>query len=223
MGKALIAICSNYNFNQYLCHRQIIQHLGANSILGNLCRKVLKAYDSIEYDQISIEIKEVLQKYKEERRKLKANNKDTDNKIKDLEIMISGDQGDINSNYFYTKWALWIRWPNHVGRCSNHNESFHRVINSSLYNKRTFKSKLANLIQQTLKYCTNLKQRRASSIKRKVKNIVIFIINKTKNNNFDLFSLCDTNCNCSEAIYNEQIYGVKISCAHQILAPWCYS
>ena len=114
MGKALIAICSNYNFNQYLCHRQIIQHLGANSILGNLCRKVLKAYDSIEYDQISIEIKEVLQKYKEERRKLKANNKDTDNKIKDLEIMISGDQGDINSNYFYTKWALWIRGPNHV-------------------------------------------------------------------------------------------------------------
>ena len=122
--------------------------------------------------------------------------------------MISGDQGDINSNYFYTKWALWIRWPNHVGRCSNHNESFHRVINSSLYNKRTFKSKLANLIQQTLKHCSNMKQRRASSIKRKVKNIVIFIINKTKNNNFDIFSLCDTNGNCSEAIYNEQIYDI---------------
>lgn len=28
--------------------------------------------------------------------------------------MISGDQGDSNSNYFYTKWALWIRGPNHV-------------------------------------------------------------------------------------------------------------
>ena len=94
------------------------------------------------------------------------------------------------------------------GRCSNHNESFHKVINSSLYNKRTFKSKLANLIQQTLKHCSNMKQRRASSIKRKVKNIVIFIINKTKNNNFDIFSLCDTNGNCSEAIYNEQIYDI---------------
>lgn len=45
--KALIAICSKYNFNQYLCHRHIIHHFSANSILGNLCRKVLKAYDSI--------------------------------------------------------------------------------------------------------------------------------------------------------------------------------
>ena len=219
MGTALKSVCDHYNFMQFFCHRHIIEHFGSNSVLGNLCRKILKAFDPIEYGQICIEIKEILECYKKERQTQNATNQDTENKIKDLEIMISGDNGDVKSNYFYLKWALWVRGSYHVGRCTNHNESFHSVINGTLNYTKSFKKKLSNLIQQTLKHCSNLKKRKGTSIKRKVKAIIQFVINKTKNVSFNIMCLCDENCHCNEGEYNKQIYGAEIPCTHQILLP----
>ena len=219
MGTSIISICNTFKFIQYFRHRHLIEHFGAHCVLGLLCRKILKTYSAEEYGQKCIEIKEILNNYKEERKKLNTFTLDLQNKIRDLETMISGDAGDINSNYFYIRWALWIRRDQHVGSCSNHNESLHAFINQNLSKCLTLEEKLSNLIKKTLKHCSNIQTRKGSSIRRKLKNIINLILQKKNNPTFDIFFFCDDKCKCGELFYNKQIYGVEIPCLNQILLP----
>ena len=50
-------------------------------------------------------------------------------KIAELKIMSSFEDGDSESYLYYKNWALWGRRLEHVSRCSNHNEAFHRKLN----------------------------------------------------------------------------------------------
>lgn len=217
MGLSIKSICNKFNMTQYFCHRHIIEHFGASCVLGILCKRILKTYSIEEYDQICIEIQDIINEYKEERRKQKTYTTEFASKVKDLETMISGDNGDMQSNYFYIRWALWIRSDHHAGTCSNHNESLHAFINKDLHKCLTMEKKLSNLIKKTIKHCTNLKNRKGTSIKRKLKNIITFLIQKIKNPTFDILNFCDENCKCGEKKFNENVYGVPIPCLNQFL------
>lgn len=131
--------------------------------------------------------------------------------------MLSGDNGDTESNYFYLRWALWMRSSHHAGTCSNHNESLHSYINKDLHQCITIESKLSNLISKTLKHLSNLKNRKGTSIRRKLKNMITFIIKKINNATFDISNFYDESCRCNEKEYNYQVLGVEIPCINQVL------
>ena len=220
MGLALKSVCEKWRLTQFLCHRHIIEHFGSSGILGILCCRLLKCYSFEKYDQIRIEIGYLLDAYIEEKKKQNNFDHECQRKVEDLRIMLDGENGDPNSNYFIFKWALWIRKDYSVGRCSNHNESLHGVINRTTKSQFKFETELRNLIYQTLAHCTGLQHRKGKSIKRKMcryKEIITSFLSQSPTN--DIFNFCKENCNCQEADFNEKIYGIRIPCIHQILTP----
>ena len=117
--------------------------------------------------------------------------------------MLSGDEGDIGSDYFCIRWAMWICKDYHVALCSNHNESIHNVIYKSLDSLYTTTSILSNLILTTIRHLTNLKDRKSSSIKRKIDSLRNYVINRVQNPQCKILVFCNECCTCGENEYNE--------------------
>ncbi len=221
MGEALISYCSRHDLLQFFCHRHIIQHFGSSCVLGIFCARLLRCFSYDQYQKMCIEIKCELKRYVEERKELGILSEEFNKKVDDLMIMLNGDNADPKSNYFVHKWSLWIRRDFNVARCSNHNESLHGVLNDALGQSYSLKAKIFNLFTTTLKHCENLENRKGQSIRRKVKKIIIKIIQKIQDRRFNIENLCLNNCKCEENIYNEKIYGCQIPCFHCILKPAC--
>ena len=219
MHKSLIAVGKKYGLTHFFCHRHLIEHFGSSSVLGLICKRILSCYTFEEYDQICFEIPTLLECYIEERIAIGNCSKDFIDKVNDLNIMLSGDKADIDSIFHYMKWAIWIRADYHVGRCSNHNESLHSVINKSLGQCYSIKSKLNNLIISTLKHFTKLKNRKGKSIIRKYNALITILKNKLKNPKFDILTFCSEECKCGKTKYNDMIYGFPIPCEHCIFYP----
>ena len=105
-------------------------------------------------------------------------NEDLSLKIAELKIMSSFKNRDSESDYYYKNWDLWVRGLEHVGRCSNHNEAFHSVINRELNGSFGLPSKLKNLIELCLKHYVYLNKQCGKSIQRKVNTYIDVMINQ---------------------------------------------
>ena len=219
MGTSIKSVCKKNNIKQVFCHRHILEHFGSATVLAIFCNRLLSSYSFHEYLQISMNVKCELDEFIKEKKKLGKLSIDFLSKVNDLQVMLDGENGDQESNYYYTKWAIWVRREFHICRCSNHIESFHGVLNRSLGLQRSFKKKFSNLIETTLLHFSNLSKRFGSSIIRKSNSLKEMISKKLSNLGFDVMSLCCTACDCEEDIYNSMIFGCEIRCQHQMLLP----
>lgn len=217
MHPSIKSICQTLKITQYFCHRHLIQHFGSSSSLGIFANKLLKCFSLEQYLHVSKDVIDNLNEFEKERSKIGPINKDLQLKIDEIRIMASFEDGDHNSDYYYQRWALWIRRGHHVGRCSNHNEALHGVINRSLNSTYGLPKKLFNLIDVILRHFIYLKKRCGKSIKRKLNDYVQNVLKKLEDPAFDIFYYCNENCFCQEDLYNEMIYGASIPCRHQLL------
>lgn len=87
MGSSIKSVCSKFNMTQYFCHRHILEHFGTSCVLGIIFKRILRTCSSEEYDQKCIELKDLLNEYKEERRKQKAYTVKFGRKVKDLDLL----------------------------------------------------------------------------------------------------------------------------------------
>ncbi|KAK8853762.1 hypothetical protein M9Y10_016305 [Tritrichomonas musculus] len=219
MGTSIKSVCKKNSIKQVFCHRHILEHFGSATVLAIFCNRLLSSYSFHEYLQISMNVKCELDEFIKEKKKLGKLSIDFLSKVNDLQVMLDGENGDQESNYYYTKWAIWVRREFHICRCSNHMESFHGVLNRSLGLQSSFKKKFSNLIETTLLHLCNLSKRFGSSIIRKLNSLKEMISKKFSNFGFDVMSLCCTACDCEEDIYNSMIFGCEIRCQHQMLLP----
>lgn len=216
MGRAIKKACNSFNAKQCYCHRHIIEHFGSHSGLGLFVIRLLLCYSELNYNHIRGEINQELNNYVAERKVLKTYTKKFIKKEKDLRIMLSYKNASPKNNFYYKKWALWVRQDNHVARCSNHAEGFHAVVNKSLGSKRSFVSKLKNLIDRSIDHASLFTTRKGGSLRRKRQKIIDKIISKLANKDFEIMSLCKECCNCGEDVFSSFLYGSDISCSHQI-------
>lgn len=214
MGTALIALCKELNVNHFFCHRHILEHFGSSSPLAFFCRRLLKCLSLEEFQQVAEEVSMELELYLSGKEITDENKR---KKIEDLKTMLALDQGDSESNYYYTKWALWYRKEFHVGRCSNHNEAFHSVLNNDLKPGFSLCTKIKKLIDKTIEHFLGLPKRYGDSIQRKINKQIDKIRQRIECNNNASNYYCDQ-CSCSENGYNEAIYGVPIPCIHRSLS-----
>ena len=219
MGGSIQSVCAKNKIKQYFCQRHILQHFGSSSVLAIFANRLLQCHSYHEYMQVCYDVENELTEYIVERRKVAKLTEVFKSKVKDLRIMMNNEKGDKNSNYYYKNWALWVRRDDHVCKCSNHIESMHRVINSSLGNCHSMKKKISNLVDTTISHFVQFPSRFGSSIKRKIKTNIDYISKKLQNPGFDILSLCNDTCFCEEDIYNSLIYGTEIPCQHQLLLP----
>lgn len=216
MGTALKSIGQKYNINHFFCHRHILEHFGSLSPLGFFCRRLLKCYTMQKCKEVAAEISVQLNEYVKQKQNP---SKDFNQKVEDLRTMLQLDSAqNTNSNYYYTKWALWIREKYHVATCSNHNEAFHGVLNKDLKPFRAWTTTLTHLIDNTIQHYKNLERRYGNSIRRKI-NTHIDKIRKKVEANSDIMQFCKDNCNCGESQFLFSLYGVQIPCIHQSLLP----
>ena len=220
MGDSIDSFCKKHNLAKFVCHRHLIENFGANSPLGIIVTRLLKAKNEGEYIQLSNEISVEL-KFYEKFKSLYSNiDENTEKNIKKLKIMIAGVNGDSSSNYYVYKWARWLRADFHMNRCSNHAEGTHGNINSSMSHQGA--SNFSSGLSATINYILNLFQNRQKNhgssfgkhhlhLRRK---IIQFLSNCTESD----LEKCNNECKCEEEFYNSAIYGVNFPCHHKLIA-----
>ena len=217
MHSAIKSICKSLGIIQYFCHRHLLQHFGSSCSLALFANRLLKCFSLDQYIVVSADILKELEEFENERSKIAPINHDFQLKIDEIRIMASFEDCDHDSDYYYIRWALWIRRTHHVGRCSNHNESLHCVINRTLNSHNGLPRKLFHLVDTTLKHYIYLEKRHGGSIQRKINDYKQLLIKLFKNPTFDIFEYTKEECFCQEDLYNSLIYGTNIPCRHQIL------
>lgn len=138
---SLKAYGTNNKIKQYLCHRHIIESYGSNSLISICVRLLLDCYSEAEYmEQLPIANGIVQQRFT--RLADRAPQTFIDGVTKYAEFSgqkLTLDNGSITftrlPNYIkqIEKWGLWFRKG--ISSCSNHAESFHRVLNASIRTK----------------------------------------------------------------------------------------
>ena len=219
MGSAIEQFCKVYNLSRFICHRHIIESFGSRSPLGIIVVKLLKTKNEIEYHQFCEEISGEIKMYEKLKEQFNRNDEITQNKIRNLKIMISGFDGDPNSNYHVCKWAQWIRADYHVGRCSNHSEGAHGNINDSIERRGSsnFSSGLSATISYILNYLQNRKANYISPFSKRYSNIKKNIINILSTSDKSKIKKYYEICQCQDEFYNKSIHGVDFTCTHKIL------
>lgn len=136
MHASIKSVCKKLGITQFFCHRHLHEHFGSSCSLAFLVNKLLKCFSLDQYLSIIQEVTEEIDEYKVKRLKIGPISDELEVKINEAKIMASYEDCDKNSDYYYKRWALWIRRERHVGRCSNHNEALHSVINREV--KQTY-------------------------------------------------------------------------------------
>ena len=129
-GKALRTFCERNGLTQFQCHRHLIEWFGANSILKTVFLKLLRS-SSVEEFQESLTLANGI--FMELCRR-----NDVDSKLRDKYLSFTGQvidgQGRLQPGPGHAQrireWAIWARGT--VTTCSNHAESFHRVLKSAV-------------------------------------------------------------------------------------------
>ncbi len=217
MHQSIKSVCKSLGITHYFCHRHIIEHFGSSCALGLMVNKLLKCFSFINYINVADEVLRDLDKYEKERLKFGPISDDLKLKIEEVRIMASFEDCDVQSDYYYKNWALWIRREHHVGRCSNHNEALHSVINRTVNAAYGLPKKLTNLIDVVLKHFIYTK-RYGKTIKRKIKQYIEVLQKNLNDPRYNILSNCLEYCECEEDKYNNLIYGAAIPCKHKLFS-----
>lgn len=104
MGDSIKLFCTTFNMPQFICHRHLIENFGSSSPLGMMVARLIRCKNENEYFQISQEISAELKIYIKFKELYSTIDKETQNNIDKLNIMISGyDLKYEKSNYFIYK------------------------------------------------------------------------------------------------------------------------
>ncbi len=217
MHPSIISACNQVGANIFFCHHHIIRYFGSNYVLGFFVDRLLKCYSFAQYDQLRFLMMNELNEYLDEKKNIGELSSTFQLKVNDLKQMLLYEDGDPKSNFFYTKWALWIRRDFNMTRCSNHQEGFHAIINKSLGLRYSFTSKLSNLISCTIRQANNFNLKQGDSIKRKRKELLTKVTNNLAKHSYDAFFYCSDSCDCEEDLYNYSVYRTQIPCRHMLL------
>lgn len=223
MGKAICAICKEFGITHFFCHRHILEHFGSGSALGFIVQQILYCFSYDNCKKLIEKLRYQVQEYKNMIVQLYGKvSSSLQMKLDEIETMMNLEKGNPDSNYYFKKWAMWIRSEYSVPRCSNHNESLHRFLNRDVDPSEIIVTKLDKLIHNVIQHYLLLPKRMGTSIDRKINEQIQYLLSRLKEATFDIFSYIAQNkenqCNCAEEGYNMKIYGCKIPCQHHLLA-----
>lgn len=234
MSDSIIAFCKNHNLENFFCHRHIIQDFGPNSSFGNWSSKILRCKTYNEFMKIREDIIAELECFIE-----KINSPQIDHnlqlKIDHLRIMLIDpyqfendddvDESILESNYYYIKWANWVRREKHIPRCSNHCEGAHGNIKQALKKKgkKTFKAGFKVIIDYIFNYISNRHNSFTDSFKKVYtqffEHVKHFLTDKKDN----YLKCSKIECDCKNDQIYEKIFGVKLKCKHTFLSNFVNS
>lgn len=223
MGKSICAICQQYEITHFFCHRHILEHFGSASALGLIVQQILYCFSQDKCKDLILKLQSQVDEYIRVITQIYGKvSPALQRKLDEVKTMMMLEEGNQNSNYYFKKWALWIRSQYSVPRCSNHNEALHRALNQQTDPSEIIVTKLDKLITDVIKHYMSLPKRMGSSIDRKINDTIKFLLSKLEDSNFDVFAYIKLNqshpCNCHEEEYNYRIYGCQIPCHHSLLA-----
>ena len=126
-GGALRAFCKKWKLQQFHCHRHLIEWFGTRSLMSVIMMKLLRSANLCEFikninlgNQV---VGRLCQENKLTPNAMKKYIKFTGQKQRYSPSVLSGEE----LPKMVSRWALWVR--EYVTTCSNHAESFHRVLN----------------------------------------------------------------------------------------------
>lgn len=129
-GRAIQKFCTERQLFRFECHRHLIQGFGTNSALAPVMLRILRSFD---YNEFVEDIKLGNSVFMSLKKGQKLS-KDTETKYLSLTGQVPNKDGCLVMTRTWwldvAKWALWAR--GNVTTCSNHAESFHRVLNSAV-------------------------------------------------------------------------------------------
>lgn len=208
LGAAIMSFCSIRGLKQFLCHKHFIERFG-HHILKNWVKRLLDTVTLSQYNIISVQIKAEIEIWISQQSKPE----NIPEKIVEVQCML-----DPANNSRYCKiqqWALWKRVDFHIGRCTNHSESLHRVFNASITRLRNFAVKVTQIARIIIKRYQTRGKVHGRSIKDKFHSLQIkFQDLKAKNVDISSYSL--EHCNCGWNEYYTSIFGVEFPCIHEM-------
>ena len=207
MGKGIIKFAKERNLIHFFCHRHILEVFGI-PILRNWVLRLLECVKEEQYlklcPQISEEISIWCSQLKPEL---------IPEKINLIYEML--DPNSTHPQYNIKKWALWERFEFHVGRCTNHCESFHRVINSHCFPKRDFLDRIITITKMIIKKYTKQGEVHGRTIRDRFWKYSQFKSTAIVKG-WDLSEYSKEHCECGWNDYYSSILGVRFPCIHEI-------
>ena len=130
-GGALRSFCAGHGLPQFQCHRHLIEWFGANSILKTVFLKLLRSRNAEEFTtNLSLANGVFLELYRRGEVDAKVREKYlwfTGQVFNDERDQLQPGPGQIAR---VQEWAIWCRGT--ITTCSNHAESFHRVLKNAV-------------------------------------------------------------------------------------------
>lgn len=166
-GSGLKSFCEKRKLPQFYCHRHLIEWFGTQSLMSAMMLKILRSCNFGEFlDNVKLS-NEVLNRLFQQGR--------LSEETKKKYIMFTGQQRVYSPRMLaglelpeeVWRWALWTRGC--VTTCSNHVESFHRVLNQAVSGNGR-RLGLLNSLREVRKAMENKQKEWHATFERNVKN-----------------------------------------------------
>ena len=209
MGTGLISFCSGRGIKQFFCHRHILERFG-HKVLRNWVQRLLECTTEQQYIILAVQISVEMDIWCSQQ----VDSKQVPEKIKDIRSMI--DYGSDHPIYNFEKWAIWIRSPLHIARCTNHSEGLHRVMNSKCKFYYDFITRLCIIFKTIIRRFTNQNESHGRSLKSRYSKFLVTVKN-FEAMGYDLKNYSQSECSCGWNSYYTNLYGTRFPCIHEIL------
>ena len=208
MGKGLISFCFNRGIQHFFCHRHILERFG-HKILRNWAQRLLECTSEEQYSLLSIQIALEIEIWCSQQ----ADPKLVPDKIGDIQSML-----DPNSDSLYNvrRWAIWLRIPLHMARCSNHSEALHHVMNMECKCLRNFITRLTKVFKVIIRRFTNQHESHGRSLRSRYRKLRAIVDKKEALSETDRKNHSLQHCTCGWNSYYTSLYGVQFPCIHEI-------
>ena len=220
MHDSIVSFCNRHQLGRFICHRHLIERFGSSSPLGSMVARLLRADSQETFDKLVEEISAELLVYEKIKSLMPNGEKINQTKINNIRIMLSGFQGNPESDYYIFRWARWLRSDYHMSTCSNHSEGAHGNINSNIVTRgaSNFSSGLSVIINYILNNLQNRHNNHGISFSRKhhdLREKIVKILSDPFAKKYKDF--LRENCKCNKEEHNKSLYGISFPCIHKIM------
>lgn len=176
----------------YACHRHLIENAGSNSLNGSYVKRMLRLNNEEEFTSYLYLINCT---------------------FRDSDDPPLGEKE--SSKLFslirkYPTWAKWMRQGIHMSTCSNHAEGFHRVLNKATNCKRSFVTRIGEVVKAIESRYRNIISGKSlqDTYKRRYNKLKDLMKIKIDVKNQKLDDFLQEKCTCAEGNYHRSIYGM---------------
>jgi uncharacterized protein YlxP (DUF503 family) len=142
-GKAIQSALLEFGCVRHSCYRHLIEKMGSATILGIFTRRLLFTSTQVSYEatlkETLLELQKLMNKQLITKKQL--------HKICNIFNLTIAKNGQIQSENYDHRNALWHRAQEGIATCSNHIERLHRTLNDAVTQIQSFSPRFSEVIE----------------------------------------------------------------------------